>query len=55
MGERRDSYRVLVGKPEGQRPLGRSRHKQKGNIKMDLKEVGWGGTDWIDVAMNRDR
>jgi hypothetical protein len=42
MGERRGVYRVLVGKPEGKRPLGRPRHRWKDNIKIDLQEVGWG-------------
>jgi hypothetical protein len=47
MGERRGVYRVLVGKPEGKRPLGRPRHRWKDNIKIDLKEVGCGCMDWI--------
>jgi hypothetical protein len=47
-GERRDAYRVLLGKPEGKRPLGRLRHRWEDNIKMDLKEVGWGDIDWND-------
>jgi hypothetical protein len=42
MGERRDAYRALVGKPEGKRPLGRPRHRWEDNIEMDLREVGWG-------------
>jgi hypothetical protein len=54
-GERRGAYRALVGKPEGRRPLGRSRRRWEDNIKMDLREVGWGGTDWIDLAKDRDR
>jgi hypothetical protein len=45
MGERRGSYRDLVGKPEGRRPLGRPRRRWEDNIKMDLREVGWGGMD----------
>jgi hypothetical protein len=49
MGERRGAYRVLVGKPEGRRPLGRSRRRWEDNIKMDLREVGWGGMDWINL------
>ena len=53
MGER-GAYRVLVGKPEGKSPLGRPRHRWEDNVKMDLKEVGW-GMDWIDLAQNRDR
>ena len=50
MGERRGVYRVLVGKPEGKRPLGRRRHRWEDNIKMDLQEVGCGGMDWIELA-----
>jgi hypothetical protein len=49
-GDRRSSYRVLVGKPEEKRPLGRPRHRSQDNIKVDLWEVGWGEMDWIDVA-----
>jgi hypothetical protein len=55
MGERRGAYRALVGKPEGRRPLGRPRRRWEDNIKMDLREVGWGGMDWINLAQNRDR
>jgi hypothetical protein len=55
MGERRGAYRALVGKPEGRRPLGRPRHRWEDNIKMDLREVGWGGMDWINLAQDRDR
>jgi hypothetical protein len=55
MGERRGAYRVLMGKPEERRPLGRSRRRWEDNIKMDLREVGWGGADWIDLAQDRDR
>jgi hypothetical protein len=54
MGERRGAYRALVGKPEGRRPLGRPRHRWEDNIKMDLREVGCGGADWIDLAQDRD-
>jgi hypothetical protein len=50
MGESRGAYRVLVGKPEGRKPLGRPRYIWEDNIKMDLREVGWRGMDWIDVA-----
>jgi hypothetical protein len=53
MGERRGVYRVLVGKHEGKRPLGRSRGRWE-NIKMDLQEVGWECMDWIDVAQDRN-
>jgi hypothetical protein len=54
-GERRSVYRVLVGKPEGKRPLGRTRHRWEENIKMDLQEVRCGCMDWIEVAQDRDR
>jgi hypothetical protein len=55
MGERRGGYRALVGKPEGRRPLRRLRRRWEDNIKMDPREVGWGGIDWIDLAQDRDR
>jgi hypothetical protein len=55
MGEMRGAYRALVGKPEGRRPLGRPRRRWEDNIKMDLREVGWGGLDWINVGQDRDR
>jgi len=55
MGERNGVYRVLVGKPEGKRPLGRHRHRWEDNIKMELQEVGCGGTDGIELAQDRDR
>ena len=55
MGERREVYRVLVGKPKGNRPLGRPRHRWEDNIKMDLYEVGCGGMDWTKLAQDRDR
>ena len=55
MGERRGVYRVLVGKPEGKRPLGRPMRRWKDNIKMDFQEVGCGGMDWIDLAQDRDK
>jgi hypothetical protein len=54
-GERKSIYRVLVGKPEEKRPLGRPRHSGECNIKMDLKEVGCGGLDWIKLAQDRER
>jgi hypothetical protein len=49
------SYRMLVGKPEGKRPLGRPRRRWEDNIKMDLQEVGGGREDWIELAQDRDR
>jgi hypothetical protein len=54
MGENRGAYRILVGRPEGRRPLGRPRRRCEDNIKMALQEVGW-GMDWIEVAQDRDR
>jgi hypothetical protein len=54
-GEKRNSYRILVGTPEGKRSLRRPKHTSEGNIKMDLREIGWGGMDWIDVAQDRDQ
>jgi hypothetical protein len=50
--EKRNAYRILVGKPEGKRPLGRPRRRWVDNIKMDLREIGWGGMDWFDLAHN---
>jgi hypothetical protein len=55
LGESRGLYRVLVGEPEGKRPLGRPRRRWKDNIRMDLQEVGCEGVDWCDVAQDRDR
>jgi hypothetical protein len=52
--DRRGVYRVLVGKPEGNRPLGRPRRRWEDNIKMDLQEIGYGGMDWIELAQDRD-
>jgi hypothetical protein len=50
MGEKSNAYKVLAGKPEGKRSLGRPRHKWEDNIKMDLREIAWGGMEWIDLA-----
>ena len=55
MGEGRGGYRVLVGKPEGKRPLGRARRRWEDNIKMDLQEVGGDCGDWMELAQVRDR
>jgi len=55
MGKRRGVDRVLVGKPEGKRPLGRPRRRWEDNIKMDLQDVRCGGVDWIKLAQDRDR
>ena len=55
MGERRDVYRGLLGKPEGKRPLGRPRRRWEDNIKMDLQEVECGSMDWIELAQERNR
>ena len=55
MGERRGVHRVLVGKPEGKRPLGRARHRWEDNIKMDLQEVGGSCGDWMELAQDRKR
>jgi len=54
MGEESGAYRVLVGKPEGKRPLGRPRHRWVDNIRMDHQEVGCGYVDWIGLAQDRD-
>jgi len=54
-GERRGVYRVLVGKPEGKRPIGRPRHRWEDNIKMDLQKVVFGDMEWIELAQDRDR
>jgi hypothetical protein len=57
MGETRNAYRILVGNPEIKRPLGRPRHRWVDNtsIKMDLREIGWDGMDWIERAQDRDQ
>jgi hypothetical protein len=55
MGEERKVYKVLVGKPEGKRPLGRPRHRWEDGIRMDLRETGLGGVDWIRLAQDRGR
>jgi hypothetical protein len=55
MGEKRNAYRLLVGKPEEKNPLGRSRRRWVDNIRMDLGEVEWGDMDWIDLAKDKNR
>jgi hypothetical protein len=55
IGEKRNAYRLLVGKPEGKRPLGIPRRRWVDNIKMDLIEIGWGGVDWIGLAQDRNK
>jgi hypothetical protein len=54
MGEKGNAYKTLVGKPEEKRPLGRPRRRCEDNIKMDLRKVGWGGMDWIDLPEDTD-
>jgi hypothetical protein len=55
MGKKRNAYRLLVGKPEGKRPLGRPRRRWVDNIRMDLGEVGWDDMDWICLPKDRNR
>jgi hypothetical protein len=55
MGEKRNAYRILVGKPEGNTPLGRPRLRLEYNIRMDRREIGWGGMNWVDLAQDRDQ
>jgi hypothetical protein len=50
MGDKRNAYRILVGKPKGMRPLGTPKRRWVDNIKMDLREIGWGGMDWINLT-----
>jgi hypothetical protein len=54
-GEEECIYGILVGKPEGKRPLGRPRRRWVDNINLDLREIGWNGVDWIDRAQDRDQ
>jgi hypothetical protein len=53
--ETKNAYRILVEKPEGKIPLGRPRRRWEDNIRMDLREIGWGGMDWIDLAQDKDQ
>jgi hypothetical protein len=55
MEEKRNAYRILVGYPEGKRPLGRPRRGCVDSINVDLREIGWDGMDWIDLAQDRDQ
>jgi hypothetical protein len=55
MGEEKKVYKVLVGKPEGKRPLGRPRRRLEDGIRLDLREIGLGGVDWIRLSQDRDR
>jgi hypothetical protein len=55
VGETRNAYRILVGKPEGKSPLKSSRRRWVTNIKMDLRDIGWDGMDWIDLAQDKDQ
>jgi hypothetical protein len=52
---KRNAYRIFVGKQEGKRPLGRQRRRWVNNVKMDVREIGWGGVDWIDLAQDRNQ
>jgi hypothetical protein len=55
MGENRNAYGILVGKPEGKRPLGKARRRWVDSGKMDLKRIGWDGMDWLDLAQDKDQ
>jgi hypothetical protein len=55
MGEMRNACNILVGKPEGKRPLGRPRHRWENNIRLDLREIWWEVVDWIYLAQDRDQ
>jgi hypothetical protein len=55
MGEKRNAYRIFVGQTEGKRLLGRPRRRWVDNIKIDLRDIGWDGVDWIDIAQDRDQ
>jgi hypothetical protein len=54
-GDMRNAYKIFVGKPEGKRPLGRPRRRWEDKIRMDLKEIGWKGVDWLHLAQDRDQ
>jgi hypothetical protein len=55
VGQMRNAFKVLVGKPEGEGPPGRPRRRWEGNIRMDLNEIGWEGVDWMHLAQDRDQ
>jgi hypothetical protein len=55
MGEKRNAYKIFVGKPGGRRPLGRPRRRWVDNIRAELREIGWDGVDWIDGAQDMDK
>jgi hypothetical protein len=55
MDENKHAYRLMVGKPEGKRPIERTRHKWVDNVNMDLRGIGWGGMDWIHLAQDRSQ
>jgi hypothetical protein len=55
MGEKRNAYKILVGKPKGKRALRSPRRGSVDNVKMDLREIGWRGMDWIDLAQDRNQ
>jgi hypothetical protein len=55
MEDKRNAYRILMGNPEGKSPLGRQRRRWMGNIKMDLREIGWDDMEWIDLAQDMDQ
>jgi hypothetical protein len=54
-GEKRNAYRIFIGKPEGNKPLCRQCRRWLDNVKMDIREIGWDGVDWIDLAPGRDQ
>jgi hypothetical protein len=54
-GEKKNAYRIFVGKPKGKRPLGRPRRRWVDTIKVDLRDIGWNVMDWIDLAQDRDQ
>jgi hypothetical protein len=55
MGEKRNAYRILVGKPQGKKPLGRPRCRWVGNIEIDIREIGWDSMDWLDLVQDSDQ